>query len=60
MRAIVALALAGVVAMMAAEPPVVEISNGTIRATVYLPDPVNGFYRGTRFGWSGVVRSIGA
>ena len=46
--------------MMAADPPVAEISNGKIRATVYLPDPVNGFYQGTRFDWSGVVRSIEA
>mgnify|MGYP003910578521 CR=1 FL=1 len=45
---------------MAAGPPVAEISNGTISATVYLPDPVNGFYQGTRFDWSGVVRSLEA
>jgi hypothetical protein len=35
--------LAGAVAVMAG-PPVAEISNGKISATVYLPDPVNGFY----------------
>jgi len=45
---------------MAASPPVAEISNGKIKTTVYLPDPVNGFYRGTRFDWSGVVRSLEA
>jgi len=53
-------ALAGTVGMMAAGPPVAEISNGMIKATVYLPDPVNGFYKGTRFDWSGVIRSLDA
>jgi hypothetical protein len=51
---------ASVVAVMAAGPPVAEISNGKIRSTVYLPDPVNGFYQGTRFDWSGVIRSLEA
>lgn len=51
---------AGAVAVMAAGPPVAEISNGKISVTVYLPDPVNGFYQGTRFDWSGVVRSLEA
>ena len=60
MRLFVEFALAGAVAAMAAGPPVAEISNGKISATVYLPDPVNGFYRGTRFDWSGVVRSLEA
>jgi hypothetical protein len=50
----------GAVVAMAAGPPVAEISNGVIRASVYLPDPVNGFYQGTRFDWSGVVRSLEA
>jgi hypothetical protein len=38
-----------------AEPPQAEIRNGVVHAKVYLPDPVNGFYRGTRFDWSGVI-----
>lgn len=40
------------------EPPQTEISNEVLRVAVYLPDPHNGFYRGTRFDWSGVVRSL--
>jgi hypothetical protein len=36
-------------------PPQETISNGLIKATVYLPDPVHGFYRGTRFDWAGVI-----
>ena len=60
MRLFVGFALAGAVAVMAAGPPVAEISNGKISATVYLPHPVNGFYKGTRFDWPGVVRSLEA
>lgn len=60
MRLLVAFVLAGAITAMAADPPIAEITNGTIRAMVYLPDPVNGFYQGTRFDWSGVVRSIQA
>ena len=60
MRLFMGLALAGAVAVMAAGPPVAEISNGKVRVSVYLPDPVNGFYQGTRFDWSGVVASLEA
>jgi len=60
MRLLVEFALASAVAVMAANPPVAEISNEKISARIYLPDPVNGFYQGTRFDWSGVVRSLEA
>lgn len=43
---------------MAADPPQAELSNGQIRIKVYLPDAANGFYRGTRFDWSGVIASL--
>ena len=36
-------------------PPSVQISNGAIAATVYLPDATAGYYRGTRFDWAGVI-----
>jgi hypothetical protein len=36
-------------------PPSVEITNGSISATIYPPDALKGFYRGTRFDWSGVI-----
>jgi hypothetical protein len=39
-------------------PPSVEITNGSISATVYLPDARTGSYRGTRFDWSGVIGSL--
>lgn len=41
-----------------AQIPQTEISNGIIRAQVYLPDAVKGYYRGTRFDWSGVIGSL--
>ncbi len=42
----------------AANFPNAEISNDQIRAGIYLPDAKNGYYRGTRFDWSGVVYSL--
>jgi hypothetical protein len=42
----------------AADFPQARISNGQITATVYLPDPVKGYYRSTRFDWSGAVNSL--
>lgn len=35
--------------------PKAAISNGLVNAVVYLPDAKNGYYRATRFDWSGVV-----
>jgi hypothetical protein len=35
--------------------PKAVISNGSVQAVVYLPDPQNGYYRASRFDWSGVV-----
>jgi hypothetical protein len=44
--------------VFAAEPPAATIRNGQIEARIYLPDPVNGFYRSTRFDWSGAIGSL--
>ncbi|GAB4015703.1 hypothetical protein GCM10028808_41670 [Spirosoma migulaei] len=38
--------------------PETEISNGLVHAQLYLPDGETGYYRGTRFDWSGVVASL--
>ncbi len=38
--------------------PEASISNGLITAKLYLPDAKNGYYRGARFDWSGVVYSL--
>ena len=37
------------------EFPKAVISNGSVQAVIYLPDPQKGYYRSTRFDWSGVV-----
>jgi len=53
-------ALIGALTMtvLAADPPQAEISNGVVRAKLYLPDPQQGYYRATRFDWSGQVASL--
>jgi hypothetical protein len=38
--------------------PQVGISNGLVTARIYMPDPENGYYRSTRFDWSGAVYSL--
>lgn len=38
--------------------PKTEISNGLIRANIYLPDSRNGYYQGTRFDWSGNMPNL--
>jgi hypothetical protein len=50
--------LLGVCCMSSAQTHDVQISNGIIQATIHPPDPVSGFYRGTRFDWSGVIGSL--
>ncbi len=42
----------------AADFPEAEISNGVVTAKFYLPDAEKGYYRGTRFDWSGVIYSL--
>ncbi len=38
--------------------PEAEINNSEIGAKIYLPDSKKGYYRGTRFDWSGVIHSL--
>lgn len=38
--------------------PAAELSNGVLHAKIYLPDAEKGYYRGTRFDWSGVIASL--
>ncbi len=38
--------------------PHAQIASDYLRAKLYLPDARNGFYRGTRFDWSGVISSL--
>jgi hypothetical protein len=53
-----ALLAAAAGALGAAEFPEAGISNGSIRAKLYLPDPQRGYYQGTRFEWSGIIHSL--
>lgn len=46
------------IGLLLAAPPEAEITNGQIRVKLYLPDAEHGFYRGTRFDWSGVIYSL--
>jgi hypothetical protein len=41
-----------------AGPPQTQIANSTVRAELYLPDATYGYYRATRFDWSGIVSSL--
>lgn len=40
------------------ENPKAEISNGILKASIYLPDVEKGYYRGTRFDWAGIISSL--
>ena len=40
------------------EFPSAEISNGVVNAKLLLPDAEKGYYRGTRFDWSGQIQSL--
>lgn len=53
-----ALAVLAALAAAQAPPPQVLLRNRSATARVYLPDPEKGYYRGTRFDWSGQVFSF--
>src|SRR4029077_3443190 len=59
-RPLAALALVALAAAVVAgqTPPSHVITNGQITARVYLPDPKAGFYRSTRFDWSGAIGAL--
>lgn len=42
----------------AADPPQVQLSNGLVQTTLYLPDTAQGYYRGTRFDWAGAFKGL--
>lgn len=41
-----------------ADHPKVTLNNGKMKAVVFLPDKNNGYYRATRFDWSGIVACV--
>jgi len=38
--------------------PSTDLTNGIVKARVYLPDAATGYYRSTRFDWSGVMPEL--
>ncbi|QKZ15774.1 hypothetical protein HU175_15860 [Spirosoma sp. KUDC1026] len=38
--------------------PQLSLSNGVLQTTLYLPNAEQGYYRGTRFDWSGAFKSL--
>jgi len=44
--------------LCAAEYPSAEISSGDLLVKLYLPDARTGFYRASRFDWSGMIASL--
>lgn len=52
------LSFAFLTSAVAEEFPKAEISNSEIKLSLYLPDPEKGYYRGTRFDWSGIISQV--
>lgn len=50
--------LIGLLPLVAPAQPQATISNGSVTARLYLPDAQQGYYRGSRFDWSGVVDDL--
>src|ERR1039457_1813767 len=57
-KATTILPLALALACAAADYPEVQISNDVLQVKLLLPDAHNGYYRGTRFDWSGAISSL--
>ncbi len=58
MRLTTALLFALALTCAAADYPEAQISNGVLKVKLLLPDARRGYYRGTRFDWSGSVSSL--
>ncbi|CAG5074442.1 hypothetical protein DYBT9623_05129 [Dyadobacter sp. CECT 9623] len=55
---IIALLCICATAFRLADFPSTDITNGIIKAKLYLPNAEKGYYRGTRFDWGGVMPSL--
>jgi hypothetical protein len=42
----------------AADYPRLKLDNGVIQLSIYLPDAERGYYRSTRFDWSGIIERV--
>lgn len=54
----IAFALPLAISLCAFAAPEASLTNGSLRVRLYLPDAHTGFYRGTRFDWSGVIGGL--
>jgi hypothetical protein len=57
-RFVLALMVLTAAVSQAAEYPTAVLKNDSIKITVRMPDAEKGFYRGTRFDWSGVIGPV--
>lgn len=55
---IISVVLLAAAALPASEFPEATISNGALTVKLFLPDAQRGYYRGTRFDWSGQIASL--
>jgi hypothetical protein len=44
--------------LAAGQYPRLQLDNGELQVSLYLPDAETGYYRGTRFDWSGIVERV--
>ena len=61
MKFLICIFLLGMFTMVGAEQeqyPTLELANDELRVVLYLPDAKQGFYRGTRFDWSGIIERV--
>ncbi|MCP4470911.1 MAG: hypothetical protein GY815_09535 [Gammaproteobacteria bacterium] len=58
-RPLLAWLLMGATSVMAETNfPRIELDNGYLQAAIFLPDAERGYYRGTRFDWSGIIERV--
>ena len=57
-QSIHAASTAGCTALPHADHPLARLHRGQMTAVVFLPDAANGYYRGARFDWSGIVGCV--
>ena len=50
--------LLGSAAVADADFPRLQLDNGHLQVSIYLPDAEHGYYRGTRFDWSGIIERV--
>ncbi len=48
----------GPCAVAAMDYPKIQLENSELQVSVYLPDAERGYYRGTRFDWSGIIERV--